>query len=150
MVDVSHKSVTHRLAEAAGRVVLGKRAYQALQDQGLRKGDALAVARVAGIQAAKHTSTLIPLCHSIPLSSVSVDFAMDDSECAVRVNAKAVSTGPTGVEMEALTAVTVAALALYDMCKAVSKSIRIEDVHLVSKKGGKSGDYSHQSVPYTT
>lgn len=141
MVDVSRKALTCRVAEAAGSVVLGKRAYRALKDEGLPKGDALAVAKVAGMMAAKNTPNLIPLCHQVPLTSVSVDLMLDDANHAVRIQARATTTGPTGVEMEALTAVTVTALTVYDMCKAVTKSIRIEGVHLVSKAGGKGGAY---------
>jgi len=141
MVDVSHKRATVREAHATGRVVLGSEAFKALREQGLKKGDALVSSRIAGIMAAKQTAALIPLCHPIALSSVSVDFVLDEPQHSLTIHARAATVGPTGVEMEALTAVTVAALTIYDMCKAVSKAIRIEDVHLVSKKGGQGGAY---------
>ncbi len=146
MVDVSRKAPTLRTAQAAGRVVLGESAFRALCDQSLSKGDVLATARLAGIMGAKQTSALIPLCHQIPLASVTVDFEWDEPARAIVVLAKAVSVGSTGVEMEVLTAVTVAALTIYDMCKAVSKAIRIDDVHLVSKTGGTSGAYHRRHI----
>ena len=143
MVDVSNKASTVREALAAGTVVLGTEAFKALKNQGLKKGDALVTARLAGIMAAKRTAQLIPLCHQISLTSVKVAFTLDERTNSVGIEARARATGPTGVEMEALTAVTVAALTLYDMCKAVSKAIRIEGVHLVFKRGGKSGAGSY-------
>ncbi len=149
MVDVSHKPATVRVAEAAGRVSLGQEAFTALREQGLHKGDALTVAKLAGIVGAKHTSTLLPLCHQVPLSSVTVDFMLDESDHAVAIRARTTSTGPTGVEMEALTTVTVAALAIYDMCKAISKAIRIEGIHLVSKTGGRGGAYRREHIQPT-
>ncbi len=149
MVDVSSKRSTPRVAKAAARVVLGAEAFGALRAQGLKKGDALAAARLAGIMGAKHVSTLIPLCHSVPLSAVAVDFELDEAGRAVVISGEASATGPTGVEMEALTAVTVAALTIYDMCKAVSKAIRIEGIHLVSKRGGQSEAYHRQSIHMT-
>ena len=141
MVDVSGKPATQRMAEAVGRVLLGRKAFLALREQDLPKGDAFAVAKVAGIMGAKRTATLVPLCHPVPLSSVTMDFALDETDHAVVICATTTSVGPTGVEMEALTAVTVAALVIYDMCKSVSRSIRIDGVHLVCKIGGKSGAY---------
>ncbi len=150
MVDVSHKRATFRVAEAAGRVSLGHKAFRALREQGLQKGDALTVAKLAGIMGAKYTSTLLPLCHQVPLSSVTVEFVLDEPDHAVAIYARATSTGPTGVEMEALTAVTVTALAIYDMCKAVSKAIRIEGIHLVSKTGGRGGAYRREHIQPTT
>ena len=149
MVDISRKPDTLRTAKARGRVVLGPQAFAALQAQALHKGDVLAVARVAGIMGAKHTATLIPLCHQVALSSISVEFALDGVGHSVVVCATATTTGPTGVEMEALTAVSVASLTIYDMCKAVSRSIRIEDVHLISKTGG-SGHVHGRDQPEPT
>jgi len=140
MVDVSDKTSTHRVAVASGRVILGETAFNLVQSNASKKGDVLAVARIAGIMAAKSTANLIPLCHNIPLSKVRVDFTLDDGEFAVNILAEARTTGVTGVEMEALTAVSVAALTVYDMCKAVTHDIAITDVKLDMKTGGKS-DY---------
>lgn len=139
MVDVSAKTITAREAVAEGRIEMALDALAAIRDGTTKKGDVLAVARVAGIMAAKKTSDLIPLCHPIALSSVTVDFAFGDS--AITATATARTTGPTGVEMEALTAVSVALLTLYDMAKAMDRAMRIEGVRLLSKTGGKSGDW---------
>ncbi len=140
MVDVSDKDVTTRSATARGTVLLSAAAVAALRDETLPKGDALAVARVAGIQAAKRTSDLIPLCHPLPLSAVRVE--MEIVEEGVRVEAAVRTTSRTGVEMEALTAVTVCALTLVDMTKSVDKHARITDIRVVAKSGGRSGDWS--------
>ena len=140
MVDVSHKTPTVREAVAAGEVAMRTETLALMQDGGLPKGDVLAVARVAGIMAAKRTPELIPLCHPLPITSVSVDFAFDETESIVRITATARCTGVTGVEMEALTAVSVAALTIYDMCKAVDRGMRIRNVRLLRKRGGKSGE----------
>lgn len=139
MVDVSEKQATTREAYAAGRVILGPTAYSMLLDNSIPKGDVLAVARIAGIMAAKKVDSLIPLCHSLPLEGVKVEFTNVDRDFAVEIKASARLTGKTGVEMEALTAVSVAALTIYDMCKAVEKGIVIEKIHLLRKSGGKSG-----------
>lgn len=139
MVDVSEKQATTREAHAAGRVILGPTAYSMLLDNSIPKGDVLAVARIAGIMAAKKVDSLIPLCHSLPLEGVKVEFTNVDRDFAVEIKASARLTGKTGVEMEALTAVSVAALTIYDMCKAVEKGIVIEKIHLLRKSGGKSG-----------
>ena len=141
MVDVSAKPDTERVASAAGSVVMQPRTLELIRANAFDKGDVLAVARVAGIMAAKRTSELIPLCHPLPLSRVAVEFELDDGANAVRVSAEAKTTGKTGVEMEALTAACVAALTIYDMCKAVDRGMRIEGVRLLRKSGGKSGDY---------
>lgn len=141
MVDVSGKDVTTRAAVATGRVTMLPATMQALREQGLAKGDALAVARVAGIMAAKETPRLIPLCHQIPLGSVTVDFAFEDAACAVVITATAKTVGQTGAEMEALAAVSVAALTIYDMAKAIDKGMVIGEIRLERKSGGKSGDY---------
>ena len=140
MVDVSAKADTAREAIAEGRIEMSPEALSAIRDGTTNKGDVLAVARVAGIMAAKKTSDLIPLCHPIALSSATVDLTFGDT--AITATATARTTGPTGVEMEALTAVSVALLTLYDMAKAMDRGMRIEGVRLLSKTGGKSGDWS--------
>lgn len=141
MVDVGHKESTFREAVARASVRMRQDTLASIRDNTARKGDVLAVARVAGIMAAKRTSELIPLCHSLSLSSAAVDFQLDESEGAVHVVGTARTQGQTGVEMEALVAVSVAALTIYDMCKAADRAISIDNVHLVSKTGGKSGTY---------
>jgi cyclic pyranopterin phosphate synthase len=141
MVDVSGKSATSRTAVAEGRVVMSKATLELIVSGNAKKGDVLGVARVAGIMAAKRTADLIPLCHPLALSKVPLDIAPDSKlpGCIVRATVKV--TGPTGVEMEALTAVSVACLTIYDMVKAVERGARIEAIHLVEKSGGKSGHY---------
>jgi len=141
MVDVSDKSETTRVAVARGRVVMAPETMALIQSRGLKKGDVLAVAQLAGIMGAKRTPDLIPLCHPLALTSVKVDLALDPDNNAVTIEAICKLKGQTGVEMEALTAVSVAALTVYDMVKAVDKSMRITDIHLVHKSGGKSGVY---------
>ncbi|MBP0049300.1 cyclic pyranopterin monophosphate synthase MoaC [Marinobacterium sp. AK62] len=141
MVDVSDKAVTVREAVAQGRVRMQPETLNLIQEGGHPKGDVLAVARIAGIQAAKKTSDLIPLCHPLMLSSVKVELQPDPDQSAVLIEARCRLSGQTGVEMEALTAVSVAALTLYDMCKAVDKGMTIEGVELMQKTGGKSGDW---------
>jgi cyclic pyranopterin monophosphate synthase len=140
MVDVSGKAQTRRTAVAEGRVRMGAATLHQIVEHGVAKGDVLAVARVAGIQGAKRCSDLIPLCHPLPISKVSVEFSADGDDC-LRVRAEVRVTGNTGVEMEALTAVSVAALTIYDMCKAVDKGMVIEQVRLLRKEGGKSGTW---------
>jgi cyclic pyranopterin phosphate synthase len=140
MVDVSGKAVTARQATAVATLVTTPQVIELLIAGELPKGEALAVARVAGIMGAKQTSTLIPLCHPLPLSGATVDF--DPADDRVRISATVKTTGVTGVEMEALTAVSVAALALYDMIKAVDKHAEITGIHVVAKSGGKSGDWT--------
>lgn len=140
MVDVAAKPVTTREAVATGRIIMSRQAAQAIRDGAVAKGDVLAVARVAGIMAAKKTAELIPLCHPLPLTRVSVDLAPDDT--GVTVTATAATDAKTGVEMEALTAASVALLTLYDMAKALDKAMTIEGVRLLSKTGGKSGPYT--------
>ena len=141
MVDVSDKPATERLAVAEGRVIMTKATLDLIMSGNAKKGDALGTARIAGIMAAKRTSELIPLCHPLALSKVIVDIEPDAKlpGCVVRASVKV--TGPTGVEMEALTAVSVACLTIYDMIKAVERGVRIEGIHLVEKLGGKSGHY---------
>lgn len=141
MVDVSEKPVTARTAVARGEVVLSPATFARLRAGDLPKGEALGTARIAGILAAKQTHTLIPLCHPLPISFVEVRFAFDESRSRVLVEAQARTTSRTGIEMEAIVAVQVAAATIYDMCKAVQKDIRITDVRLVRKTGGRSGDY---------
>jgi len=141
MVDVSDKPATERVAVAEGRVVMKKATLALILDGNAKKGDVLGTARIAGIMAAKRTSELIPLCHPLALSKVTIDITPDARlpGCIVRATAKV--TGPTGVEMEALTAVSVACLTIYDMIKAVERGVRIDGIQLVAKTGGKSGDY---------
>ncbi|WP_375314450.1 cyclic pyranopterin monophosphate synthase MoaC [Bradyrhizobium sp. A5] len=141
MVDVSDKPATERLAVAEGRVLMTRATLDLIVSGNAKKGDVLATARIAGIMAAKRTSELIPLCHPLALSKVTVDIEPDATlpGCLVRASVKV--NGPTGVEMEALTAVTVACLTIYDMIKAVERGVRIEGIHLVEKLGGKSGHY---------
>ena len=137
MVDVGEKPATRRRAVAVGRLRMADATRQALQDKGSPKGDVLGVARVAGIQAGKDTSRWIPLCHPLPLDVLSIEFAWVDDHLEVR--AEAATTARTGVEMEALTAVSGALLTVYDMCKAVDRSLEISSVHLLEKEGGRSG-----------
>ncbi|KAK1558363.1 hypothetical protein Q3G72_001484 [Acer saccharum] len=144
MVDVSPKESSKRIAIASGKVILGKEVFDLVLANQLAKGDVLSVAKIAGISGAKHTSTLIPLCHNITLSHVRVDLTVNPEDFSVDIEGEAVSTGKTGVEMEALTAVTVAGLTVYDMCKAASKDIQIKNVRLECKTGGKSGDWSRE------
>jgi len=139
MVDVSEKAETVRRAVAQGRVLLAPATVSLLRDNAVPKGDALAVARIAGIMAAKRTSELIPLCHPLPVTKVVVNLEITDT--GVEIEAEVRVTGKTGVEMEALTAVSVAALTLYDMVKAVDKAAVITDIRLQEKSGGKSGDF---------
>lgn len=140
MVDVSAKPETARTATAGGRITMSCEAIAAIRDGTSKKGDVLAVARVAGIMAAKKTGDLIPLCHPIALTSATIDFTVDDT--GITATATTRTTGPTGVEMEALTAVTVALLTLYDMAKALDKRMRLQDIHLLTKTGGRSGDFA--------
>ena len=140
MVDVGAKPVTDRVAVARGSVVMKPETLALIRSNGFEKGDVLGVARVAGVMAAKNTAQLIPLCHPLPLDQVTVDFDLDTGESRVDIQATAKTSARTGVEMEAMTAVSVAALTIYDMCKAVDRGMRIEAVRLVRKTGGKSGD----------
>lgn len=141
MVDVSDKDSTAREAVATGSVLMQAETLQTILDHGIKKGDVLTVAQLAGIMGAKRTADLIPLCHPLALSSVKVELACDATRNAVDITATAKITGQTGVEMEALTAVSVAALTVYDMCKAIDKGMRLTDIRLIKKTGGKSGTY---------
>ena len=141
MVDVSEKSETARTAVAAGRVLVNEETFRLIKTGGMKKGDVLATAQVAGIMGAKRTPDIIPMCHPIMISGVDIDFNLNEEDLAVEILATAKCTGVTGVEMEALTAVSVAALTVYDMCKAVQKDMVISDIRLLKKTGGKSGEF---------
>ena len=140
MVDVSTKPDTERVAIAKGEVVMKKETLELVRAGAIKKGDVLTVAQIAGITAAKRTSDLIPLCHPLPLTHIDVTLALDDSLPGVTITATVKTTGKTGVEMEALTAVSVAALTVYDMAKAAEKTMKIQNIRLVEKRGGKSGN----------
>ena len=139
MVDVTAKASTDRVAVAKGSVSMLPSTFKLVKSGGAAKGDVLSVAKLAGIMAAKKTPDLIPLCHPLLISGIDVDFSLDEAGSRVEITATVKSTGQTGVEMEALTAVAVAALTVYDMCKAVDRAIKIENIRLVKKSGGKSG-----------
>ncbi|MBL9033125.1 MAG: cyclic pyranopterin monophosphate synthase MoaC [Rhodospirillaceae bacterium] len=141
MVDVGAKEVTERVATARGAVLMQPATIALIRQGGIKKGDVLSVARLAGIMGAKKTPDLIPLCHPLALTSVAVDLTVDEARNAIDITATCKLAGKTGVEMEALTAVSVAALTVYDMCKAVDKAMRLTDIRLVHKSGGKSGTY---------
>ena len=141
MVDVSEKPVTAREATAHGIITMNAEAFATIRDGTAKKGDVLGVARIAGIMATKRTSELIPLCHPLPLSKVSVEFTLNEERQAVEALCTVKTTGVTGVEMEALTGVSTALLTIYDMCKAVDKGMELGEIHLVKKSGGKSGLY---------
>ena len=141
MVDVADKAVTHRVAVASGRITMLPATFERVRDGTAKKGDVLGVARIAAIQGAKRTSDLIPLCHPIALTRVSVDLELDDAAPAVICTATVECDGKTGVEMEALTAVQVGLLTVYDMLKAVDRGMVISDVRLLEKRGGKSGEW---------
>ncbi|BDI32221.1 cyclic pyranopterin monophosphate synthase accessory protein [Capsulimonas corticalis] len=143
MVDVSGKAATRRVARAQAVVGMAPQTLSLIRDNALGKGDALAVARVAGILAAKRVDELIPLCHTLPLWDVDVEFTFGEDRLTITTTA--VTVAPTGIEMEALTAATVAALTIYDMAKAVDKRIEIGEIHLLSKTGGKSGDFTWET-----
>ena len=144
MVDVSEKPVTTRIAVATGKIYVCQEIFERIQRQEIAKGDVLGVARLAGIMATKRTSELIPLCHPLPLTKCEVNFELKEAESTlyyIEATCLVKTDGKTGVEMEALTGVQIALLTIYDMCKAIDKSMLITDVHLVSKSGGKSGDF---------
>jgi len=142
MVDVTDKADTHRVAIAEGKIYMKKATLDMIEASEIAKGDVLAVARVAGIMSAKRTSNLIPLCHTILLTSVNIDFtSFREEKMGIIITAEVISTGKTGVEMEALTAVSVSALTIYDMCKAVDRGMIISGIRLLEKKGGKSGTW---------
>ena len=141
MVDVSDKASTHRVAIATGCIQMNPNTYELIESGGHKKGDVLGIARIAGIQAAKKTADLIPLCHPIALTHVSIEFQSDRSSHRIYCQARAETTGPTGVEMEALTAIQIALLTIYDMCKAVDRGMVMSDIKLLEKSGGKSSNW---------
>ncbi len=147
MVDISDKNITDRTATARGSILMEPETLKLIVDGSIKKGDVISVARLAGIMAAKRTAEMIPLCHPLALNKVDVNLTCDRSRNAVDIVATCRVSGRTGVEMEALTAVSVAALTVYDMCKAVDRSMQITDVHLVHKEGGKSGEYWADEAP---
>ncbi len=144
MVDVAGKAETHRVARARGRILMQPATLEMIQAGGAKKGDVLGVARLAAIQAAKRTSDLIPLCHPLPLTHVGVEFHVDAAANAIDCEVTAETYGRTGVEMEALTAVQVGLLTIYDMCKAVDRGMRMDNTRLVEKLGGKSGHWRQE------
>jgi cyclic pyranopterin phosphate synthase len=144
MVDVTEKASTRREAVAVGSIIMAPETLSLVKAGGLPKGDVLATARIAGIMGAKQTCSLIPMCHPINITSVKIDFFIDDEKNSIEATAAVKTVGPTGVEMEALTAVSTALLTVYDMCKAVDKEMAITGVTLIKKTGGKSGDYERR------
>ena len=146
MVDVGGKPISQRVAVAAGRVLVNEHTFALIQSGGMKKGDVLGVARIAGIMGAKKTSELIPLCHILNLTSVTVDFIMQEESSSITAVCETKTTGKTGVEMEALTGVQISLLTIYDMCKSVDKTMEIYEVCLCSKSGGKSGDVVYRTV----
>jgi cyclic pyranopterin phosphate synthase len=142
MVDVSGKDVTHRVARAAGRIRMKPATLALIRDGNAKKGDVIGVARIAAIQAAKRTSDLIPLCHPLPITRVAVEFELDEAASAVVCTAQVETLGRTGVEMEALTAVQVGLLTVYDMCKAADRGMVMEQIRVLEKHGGKSGSWA--------
>lgn len=141
MVDVGGKAETQRIAEATGRVLVNRECFELIKSGGLKKGDVLGTAQIAGIMGAKKTPEIIPMCHPIMINGADITFRLNEEEMAVEIKSRVKCSGVTGVEMEALTAVSVAALTVYDMCKAVQKDMVIDSIHLLSKSGGKSGDF---------
>ena len=141
MVDVSEKEISTRTAEAYAEVKVSKEVFNAIKNNSVKKGDVLSIAKFAGIQASKKTSELIPLCHNIFISKIDVELKLNSQKKTVEIKSFAKTTAQTGIEMEALTAVSVAALTVYDMCKAIDKSMIISEIKLLSKTGGKSGSY---------
>lgn len=141
MVDVGDKPDTQRTAVAGGTVHMKAETLKLIKDGNIKKGDVLSIARIAGIMAAKRTSELIPLCHPIPINKIAVDLDLDEANNAIQIRATVRTTGKTGVEMEALTAVSTAALTIYDMAKAVDREMRLSNIRLLEKRGGVHGDY---------
>ncbi len=147
MVDVTDKAPTERVAVASGKVFMKPETYQRIMKRTVEKGDVLEIARIGGIMGAKRTGELIPLCHPINITSVEISFSPEDESNSITIEATAKIVGLTGVEMEALTAVSIAALTIYDMCKAIDRDITISEIKLLSKRGGKSGAYERTSTP---
>lgn len=141
MVNVGDKPNTHRIAIASGQITMLPATFEMVQSGNHKKGDVLGIARIAGIQASKKTSDLIPLCHPLALTHVSLEFQLNSAHNSINCQVKVETTGPTGVEMEALTAVQIALLTIYDMCKAVDRGMVMGDIHLLEKSGGKSGEW---------
>lgn len=146
MVDVTEKNVTERKAIAKGKIFVNGETYKRILDGNMTKGDVLGVARIAGIMATKKTSDLIPMCHPLMLTKSQIDFEFNEEEKSITAISTVKLSGKTGVEMEALTGVNVALLTIYDMCKAIDKSMVISDIHLVEKTGGKSGDFIFENI----
>ena len=141
MVDITEKNVTERTAVATGKIVMNKETLEAVKKGNIKKGDVLGVARIAAIMAAKQTQSLIPMCHNIMLTNAKIEFSFDDEGNKILIKSTVKTTGKTGVEMEALTMVSIAGLTIYDMCKSMDKSMAIGEIRLVEKHGGKSGDW---------
>ncbi|MFH1051280.1 MAG: cyclic pyranopterin monophosphate synthase MoaC [bacterium] len=144
MVDISNKPKTERLATAKGKVFLNEEAFKAVKNNTVSKGDVLSVAKIGAIQGAKRTSELIPLCHNIFITFLDVSFELSSEENSIEITSTAKTNSSTGIEMEAITAVSIAGIIIYDMCKAIDKNIRITDIRLISKTGGKSGDFFNE------
>ena len=144
MVDVGEKAPSHRTAVAAGRVLVSPETFALIQSGGMKKGDVLTVAQIAGIMGAKRTPELIPMCHPVPVNGIDLTLSLDETRCCVNIEACVSCDGKTGVEMEALTAVSTAALTVYDMCKAVQKDMVITDIRLLTKTGGVHGDFRRE------
>lgn len=144
MVDVGEKPVSTRTAVAAGRVLVNAETFEKIRSGGVKKGDVLTVAQIAGIMGAKRTPEIIPMCHPVSMNGIDLQLCLDDARCSVEITAAVSCDGKTGVEMEALTAVSAAALTVYDMCKAIQKDMVIADIRLVSKTGGIHGDYKRE------
>jgi len=147
MVDVGEKPVTVRKAVAAGRVLVSRETFALIQSGGMKKGDVLTVAQIAGVMGAKRTPDLIPMCHPILIDGINLELSLDEERCSVEIQATVSCGGRTGVEMEALTAVSTAALTIYDMCKAVQKDMVITDIRLLQKTGGIHGDFEREAEP---
>lgn len=145
MVNIAEKEITHRLVVATGRIHMSPEAFKMLVEDTLKKGNALGVARIAGIMAAKQTSSLIPLCHQVGLTNCSIEFSLDKGNYSIEVRCRTETRARTGVEMEALTGVSIALLSIYDMCKSVDRTMRIDDIRVIEKSGGKSGEWKFSS-----
>ena len=146
MVDVGEKPISNRTAIAAGRVLVNEETFALIRSGGMKKGDVLSVAQIAGVMGAKRTPDIIPMCHPILLSGINLKLWLDETRCSVEIEASVSCDGRTGVEMEALTAVSTAALTVYDMCKAVQKDMCITDIRLLQKTGGVHGDFTREEV----
>ena len=144
MVNVGEKDITERKATAAGRVLVSRETFELIKTGGMKKGDVLTVAQIAGVMGAKKTPQIIPMCHPVMINGVDLDLSLDEERCSVEIKATVSCSGKTGVEMEALTAVSIAALTVYDMCKAVQKDMEITDIRLMEKSGGVHGDFHRE------